>query len=438
MNMQLLIYTPENTPRLKYSFALFFEHIISVPYRITNDKEEYANWQGPKLNYSSGITEKDPFSINPSSLLFQSGISPQKISISEWNGLKIFFPSASGNLPFDIFSAAFYLVSRYEEYFDRPLDCHARFQAVSSLAYQNQFLEQPLVNLWAMQLKKELLKQFPMLAFKEAVYTYTPTIDIDVAYAHLGRTAAVTAGGYLRMLLKLNTKGILEKTAVLLGTKQDPYDTYSYQEAVIKKYKLSPIYFFLASSIRSHYDRNINPGGKTFAALVKKASGFAQIGIHPSYQSASRAEVVNAEVANVERCLTYKITKSRQHFLRVRLPETYRCLAELNITDDYSLAYAQAPGFRASICTPFPFYDLRAEKTLPVTVHPPAVMDGTLNEYMNMSPGDAEKAIERIIAQVKYCRGEFISIWHNHSLSERDNWENWKEVFENMVKWAAS
>jgi hypothetical protein len=140
------------------------------------------------------------------------------------------------------------------------------------------------------------------------------------------------------------------------------------------------------------------------------------------------------EIANVEQNIPKKITCSRQHFLKISLPETYRCLAKLGITDDYSMTYAGAAGFRASICTPFLFYDLKAENTLPVKVHSCAVMDGTLNEYLQLSIPDAIEISRELIDKVKKCGGEFIAIWHNHSISEQGHWKGWRVVFESMLE----
>jgi hypothetical protein len=258
-------------------------------------------------------------------------------------------------------------------------------------------------------------------------------MDIDVAYAYLGRNLAVTIGSYFKAVFKLHFRTAFEKKMVLLHLKKDPYDTFEYQENIFKKYKLNPIYFFLAGK-RGPYDKNISTESSGFKKLVKKVSSFAGVGIHPSYQSGSNPEIVAEEVTRVERNITKKVSCSRQHFLKLNLPETYRCLAELGITDDYTMIYAGRVGFRASICTPFFFYDLQAEKILPVKIHSGAVMDGTLNEYMELSPADATTITRELIHKVRNAKGEFIPIWHNHSISEYGHWKGWRKVFETMME----
>jgi hypothetical protein len=433
MEPVLLVFTPELTPRIEYTFSLFFESLISTPYKLTTDISEHKTYSGPKLNYSAQQIENDKLFFRSQGLLTQTGIVPQEIVVSEWNSLKIFYGVKDSDLPFDIFAASFYLVSRYEEYLNSAHDEHHRFKSGDSLAFKNNFLDVPIVNQWAEELKKVLLKEYPQLTIKENTYKFIPTIDVDVAYAHLGRKMGVTIGSYFKLLSKFKIGGMLNKTLVLMGLRKDEYDTYQYQEEIFNRHDTRPIYFFLAGK-RTMYDRNIETEGNSFSGLIKKLSSFADVGIHPSYHSASQPEIVGEEIKRVEKNLSGKVTKSRQHFLKVTLPDTYRCLIQPGITDDYSMAYADAPGFRAGLCTPFLFYDLKAEKTLPVKVHSTIAMDGTFNEYLHLSPGEAISKIQKLALQVKKCNGEFISIWHNHSLNELGHWKGWRKVFETMIE----
>lgn len=430
----MLVYVHEVTPRIRYIFSLFFDSLLPLHYKLTKSIDEYKSYNGPKFVYGKPTSDSDIY-FSPSGLLAETGIHTKQVQVNDWQGLKIFFETGEGAFPFDIFSASFYLISRYEEYTTNAFDMHKRFRAQDSLAFKSGFIDKPMVNLWAKKLKALLLEKFPQLKINEPAYAFIPTIDIDIAYAHLGRRFKGTLGSYLRALTSLKMWLIKEKTLTLLRLKKDRYDTYSYQEELLKKHHLRPIYFFLAAT-RAKYDKNIPTNSRRFKNLVTQLSGFGDIGIHPSYQSRNKPQKVEAELKRVESILHSKITLSRQHFLRVSLPDTYRCLNELGIKHDYSLAYASCPGFRASICTPFPFYDLQAEAVLPVTVHSTILMEGTLKEYMQLSPVNALVVIEKLVKEVKSCNGEFISIWHNHSLEETGEWKGWRKVFESMIELA--
>jgi hypothetical protein len=226
---ELLIYTPQITPRVTYTFQLFFDSIIRTPYSITTDEEAFRAYTGPKLNYSSTEFPNHNLQIIPYGLLTETDIKEQHINVWEWNNMKIFFQADKGSLPFDIFSAAFYLVSRYEEYFVYRPDEHTRFYHSTSLAFKNHFLKEPLVNFWAEELKKVILAIYNDTQFQKNTYTFIPTIDIDVAYAYLGRSILITIASYFKTLAKFQFKTLLEKKLVLLHLKRDPYDTYNFQ-----------------------------------------------------------------------------------------------------------------------------------------------------------------------------------------------------------------
>ena len=66
-------------------------------------------------------------------------------------------------------------------------------------------------------------------------------------------------------------------------------------------------------------------------------------------------------------------------------------------------------------------------------IHPFAVMDATLKYYMKVPPGEAMNHILPLIEEVRKVNGDFISLWHNESLSESKMWSGWRNVYEQMV-----
>ena len=129
-----------------------------------------------------------------------------------------------------------------------------------------------------------------------------------------------------------------------------------------------------------------------------------------------------------------KITKSRQHYLRFTLPDTYNHLAAAGIKDDYSMCFADLPGFRAGTCTPFYFYDLKNEKQTTLKIFPATFMDGTFLYYLKSQPAESLQIIDDLINEVKKVEGTFISIWHNNTVSDDDEFKEWKRVHDEMVK----
>jgi len=336
-------------------------------------------------------------------------------------------------LPFDVFAASFYLVSRYEEYLPHIRDNHNRFLASGSDAFQQGFLTKPLVNTWALVIRDLLHERFPGLVFKTPVYSFLPTIDIDAAYAFKNKGITRAVGGMMRAIQSRNYDELIQRMRVLARLEHDPFDTFELQMQMQKDYNYRAMYFILLADYGPN-DKNIPYNNRYFQNLIRFLADYADIGIHPSYASSTQPELMVMETARLSKILKLEVEHSRQHFLKLTLPDTYRNLINNDILHDYTMGYADLPGFRASICTPFYFYDLDQDLPTNLLIHPFAVMDGTLKDYMKLTPEEASVTINQLIAEVKKVGGTFVSLWHNHSLNTGDEWKGWLNVYIKMVE----
>lgn len=432
----LLIYIPKTTPRNRYAVKTVFNNLLRLSnFQITADVDRFSEYVGEKLTYAKKPLGDELF-IYASGLLEKKGIDEQKIEFGEFDGcITLFANKIKSALPYDVFSAIFYMLTRYEEYLPHRRDHYDRFVAKESLAYKMDFLQKAVVDRWALQLKEVILKAFPQTAFIPRTYSYIPTIDIDNAYAYKEKGFIRTMGGFLKKLLRFNFIQIKDQILVLLGRKTDPYDTYNYQRNIQKKYKLHPIYFILLADYGLN-DKNISYEKRNFQSLIKNIADYAQVGIHPSFGSSQKPEKLHTEILRLEHIVKRDITKSRQHFLRLCLPETYRNLVKEDILEDYTMGFANELGFRAGTCTAFPFYDLDEEVECKLTIFPFQVMESTLKYYQNNSIEESIISIKAIIDEVKAVEGTFISLWHNESLGDEGDWAGWAEVYEEMIAYA--
>jgi hypothetical protein len=433
----LLVLVPKTTPRLQYTFKLMLTGLLGIDYTLTAKVGEFCSYEGMKFAYGKSIEDEDHLYLASAGLLFEKGITNPSIQSVEYDGEKALFPVYERNaaLPYDPFSAAFFMVSRYEEYMPYRKDVYGRFTAQESHAHKLGFLRKPVVNIWARQLGLVLKKNFRSLEIHSPHYRFIPTYDIDQAWSYMGKGFVRTAGAYVKSLMLGDFNEILERSRVITGMQPDPFDTFDYQLNLQKLYHLRPIYFFLFAGY-SEYDKNISVNYSKFRQLIKRIADYADTGIHPSYASNINLQVLESEIRGLSGVLNREIVNSRQHYLKLHLPETYRNIANFDITTDYTMGYASLPGFRAGICTPFQFYDIDLETVMPITVVPFAVMDGTLRDYMNTGPDQAIAIIHELIDVVKAYGGVFSSIWHNDSLSETGRWVGWRRVYEALVKHA--
>ena len=135
----------------------------------------------------------------------------------------------------------------------------------------------------------------------------------------------------------------------------------------------------------------------------------------------------------MESVINTPVTFSRQHYLRLVIPETYQNLIDLDLLEDYTMGYAKVAGFRASTCTPFYFYDLDFEIQTPLKVFPFAFMDVTLKNFMGLSNEESMNKILQLREEVKNVNGTFISLFHNETLSENDIWKGWSTIYKTTV-----
>ena len=347
---------------------------------------------------------------------------------------KDFFEQTENSaLPFDVFAAGFYLLSRYEEYLPHIKDRFHRFPAKESLAYKNGFLKIPIIEYWLKELVLVIQSKFPDFKPASRKFKFINTIDVDNAYCYLEKGLLRTVGAICRSLLQFDFNPIPKRIRVLLGKEKDPYDTFDYLLDIQKKYDFKSIYFFLLADY-GYNDKNIAHTSKKFQALVKTMADYVKVGIHPSWASNTDTHKLSKEINRLEAIVNREVIRSRQHFLRLDLPTTYRRLIDLGILQDYTMGYASQVGFRAGTSLPFYFYDLDMEMQTSLMLHPFAVMDGTLNEYMELPVDDAQYLVKELLDYVKEVDGVFISLWHNETLCDNRHWKDWRQVYEFTIE----
>ena len=204
----LLIYTPQSTTRLQYICKFIFTEILGITYSLTLDEVNFAKHDGYKINYSHKDFENS-FQIKPQGLLFQNGIKPQEIICSKENDYTIFFKTGSEDFSFDIFSASFYLISRYEEYLPYEKDKYGRYWHTNSLAYKEGFLDSPLINIWVNHFAKTLASKYSALNFQPSTFNFVPSYDIDMAWSYKEKGWLRNVGGFIKSPSKEKIKNVV-------------------------------------------------------------------------------------------------------------------------------------------------------------------------------------------------------------------------------------
>lgn len=436
-NFMLLIYLDKITNRAGYTLNLVFRDLIGVDFTITTSRDEFLQYCGPKFSYCQQKLCDEVF-LASSPLLFQTAIEFLEIDYMEQDGLPYFFRvySKDSVFTYDVLASSFYLVSRYEEYLPFIQDEHSRFKAEDSLAYKKGFLQKPVVNIWAEKLKHKLVERYPELTFRDRYFSFVNTIDVDSAFSYIGKGFMRGTGGFFRDLFRGDAHLCWKRLKVLMGKDSDPFDNFDYIISLIKALRVRTV-FFVLFGLYGKFDKNISPYNRRFQMLVKSLCDYAKVGIHPSYESFLDSEALKEQVKMLSSILHKPIHRSRFHYLRFRLPETYRHLIDNNIEMDFSMGYSSNVGFRAGICSSFNFYDLALDVETKLKVYPFAYMDVALKNGLNLSCQSAWETIQKLTDEVVMVNGEMISIWHNESLSDEFEWKGWRSVYEKALDYAS-
>ncbi len=332
---------------------------------------------------------------------------------------------SSIQIPYDILTPSFVLLSRYEEFHSERHDEHGRFPYGRSLAEKYDMVEIPLVDEYAMLLRDWLCLYLPYI-FEAVPRTprIVPTHDIDILYRFTGRFQAWKSILGRDLLINRSLSMVWESIKSYRNWKirpsLDPYveaiDEFLAQE---EKRKLSSIFFFKATE-KGHPDATYDVQDPILHEVIRviMAPDYHQIGLHGSYPSANDLQCLQKEKQNLSKLCDEEVRISRQHYLRTFFaddPNSLDLWRNAGITDDYTLGFAERCGFRCGTCHPYPLYDVRHDKVTDIIEHPLIVMDGTLFDYMKLSVEDARALTQRLKQCCLDVEGDFVILWHNHA-----------------------
>ena len=435
----LLIYVPKLTNRLGYTLNVIFRHLLHTDFNITTSEEIFLQYDGAKLCYGHNRLGDSVF-IKSSGLLFETSIEEQEPRPECRDGRWLLYPvyGRDIDLPFDPLAATFFMVSRYEEYLPHRVDEHGRYFSSQSLASEAGFLELPVVDLWAHEVRIKILERYPDYDIPLHGYRFVQTVDIDAAWCYLHKGLFRTAVGSLRDLLSRHDfVEVARRFRVLAHREADPYDTFDY--ILDAKERLAPgstLIFFILLADYDQYDKPASYLNPHFRQLVQHLGDFAKTGIHPGYYSLEHPQQTDVEIKRLADITHRDIKRARFHFLRLGIPMSYRTLLHAGIHSDFTMGYADTVGFRAGISSPYPFYDLERDQETELMIQPFCVMDTTLQKYLRLSPEEGMERYRRLIDSVRSVNGTFCCIVHNQNLCELYGWQGWRATYEQMLRYA--
>ncbi len=142
-----------------------------------------------------------------------------------------------------------------------------------------------------------------------------------------------------------------------------------------------------------------------------------EVGLHGTQAACDDLARMTKEKALLEEALGGAVVGYRNHFLRFKIPVTWRLLHQAGFKYDATLGFADCAGFRGGMCHPFFPYDLEAGATIPIQEIPLVIMDASLfQNYMRLDVQGAWELIKGLIDVVQSQRGTMGILWHNTNM----------------------
>ena len=223
--------------------------------------------------------------------------------------------------------------------------------------------------------------------------------------------------------------GALARSLPRVGRGDDPYWNLELWTRAEEAYGFRSAFYLCASTPaeRHEYDATyhmtdpLRLDGKTttvgsaFAALA--ARGF-ELGLHGSYRSHRDAAVLAAQRRLVERATGTPLVGTRQHYLRLDVPATWRAQEGAGFAYDTTLGYNEGLGFRAGIAAPFHPWDAERTRPLDLLELPLTLMDGVLFRTWKLDAAPASERVRTHLDAVERAGGLAVLLWHPNSGAE--------------------
>ncbi|SFM05040.1 polysaccharide deacetylase family protein [Pelosinus propionicus] len=345
-------------------------------------------------------------------------------------------------LSIDIFGSAFFMLTRYEEVVKGERDQHNRFPASASLAFQEDFLERPIINEYVEILWWALKKLWPGLQRKQRDFRIIPTHDVDSPFGilflspyDLVRTLAgdIIKRKSIKTFIRRTTSAYQVRTGNVLADENYTFDLIM---DISEKHNLISCFYMMEAQSLSEMDGNYPIDHPYVINLMKTIhSRGHEMGLHPSYVSYKDGQEVKRETERLHSIYQDSGIKQlqmggRQHFLRWQCPDTWQHYEDAGLTYDTSVSYADHIGFRCGVCYEYSVFNLRTRHALKLKERPLIVMECSAidNQYMNLSHIEA---LQRIIRLKNICRkyyGDFIILWHNNRFVDEKEVELYKKI----------
>lgn len=345
---------------------------------------------------------------------------------------------------YDILGLVYWALSRLEEVGRKDLDSHGRFPAVSSHAFQYNYLERPIIDEWLHLLGQVILRQWPHLKLVEHDFSMKVSHDVDrpARYGFQGVTGLIRAvGGDL--FKRKDLKSLFFGFWIFITSRKklhpkDPYNTFDWIMDLSERNGLTSAFYFICGRTDVNKDADYEPEDIAIRKLIRRIYNRGhEIGLHPSYNSYQTPAIVIEEVQRLQRvCLEEGVHQDkwggRMHYLRWEHPTTMQAWSDAGMTYDSTLGYADRPGFRCGTCFEYPAFNPSTQQALTLRIRPLIAMECTVISELYMGIDNDKTALDKFLELKHACKvvgGCFTLLWHNSVFVS----DSHKKIYEQIL-----
>ena len=338
----------------------------------------------------------------------------------------------------DLVASAFFLLSRYEEKINTRRDHHGRFSAIESILTKEKILDRPIVDEYGCFLRQALREAGVNISGPKAhtvgsgstEMTVTLTHDVDVPFVY--RSIVSVLGAIRRGEFKTLFQSIFK------SLEKNPFFTFPWlleQDCILENAR--KIYFLRSPLFPEYYDRPyLRINSRDMRSLIKTLLKHnVELGLHASYASAEHLELIKQEKDSIEKVIGKKLTTNRNHYLRLISNNQLDALVEAGIKEDFTIGFAEMPGFRMGTCRPVHYINPDTLEVTNLLLHPLTMMDGSFSKYSQMGYAEAYDTACRLIDEVRKHGGELVLLWHNSEV-RKGNYH--RQLYKNLISYIKS
>ena len=375
------------------------------------------------------------------SLLSRTRLHPDAHDAEAWGARFLsLFPVEAGEGPLrsDIVAAAFFFLSRHEEWTAEEGDQFGRFRESDSVMGMRGETDRAVVAEYGVVLAAALRERGVELP-REGRYggrTAAAVMTHDIDYLSKftpGLLFRETVKNFLFNRRHAPLRERLRRLSEYLQfyrRERDPYVFSILRMLEIERERgISASWLFKAGG-RDKRDVSYRLGGARARMILEfLAERGHDIGLHPSFLAHDDLPMLRAEQEKLRAVLGRAPASVRQHYLRFRYPVTWRNQVEAGFTVDSTLGFAEREGFRGGAPHPFLPFDLEQQRVLPLWEIPLTVMDGTLAHYRGLDPDESVVRIAQLLETVAEAGGAAVLLFHN-TVYDHHDFPGWGQVFE--------